>query len=179
MSPYGAEALARSFRTVRMNTLEAAKSIPADQYVYTPVEGWRSVEKLLTHIALVYRFQHRMHGVEKRADFEGLDFPTLMAEYAAEEAVARTKGEVVALLEKEGATCAAWLETLSDDFLAEEFHFPPELEPRTKTRMEMILSIKEHEMHHRGQLMLIQRMLGIVPHLTRHREERTAAARET
>lgn len=27
-------------------------------------------------------------------------------------------------------------------------------------------------MHHRGQLMLIQRMLGIVPHLTRQREAR-------
>jgi hypothetical protein len=25
-------------------------------------------------------------------------------------------------------------------------------------------------MHHRGQLMLIQRLIGIVPHLTRRRE---------
>jgi len=31
-------------------------------------------------------------------------------------------------------------------------------------------------MHHRGQLMLIKRMLGIVPHLTRHMQERMAAA---
>jgi uncharacterized damage-inducible protein DinB len=42
----------------------------------------------------------------------------------------------------------------------------------------MILSVKEHEMHHRGQVMLIQRMLGIVPHLTREREARTAQTRE-
>jgi uncharacterized damage-inducible protein DinB len=34
----------------------------------------------------------------------------------------------------------------------------------------MLLSVKEHEMHHRGQLMLIERHLGIVPHLTRERE---------
>jgi len=27
-------------------------------------------------------------------------------------------------------------------------------------------------MHHRGQLMLIERMLGIVPHLTRQMQER-------
>jgi uncharacterized damage-inducible protein DinB len=27
-------------------------------------------------------------------------------------------------------------------------------------------------MHHRGQLMLVQRMLGIVPHLTRARQNR-------
>ena len=38
----------------------------------------------------------------------------------------------------------------------------------------MILSVKEHEMHHRGQLMLVERLLGIVPHLTREREARMA-----
>jgi len=36
----------------------------------------------------------------------------------------------------------------------------------------MLLGVKEHEMHHRGQLMLIQRQLGIVPHLTRARAAR-------
>jgi uncharacterized damage-inducible protein DinB len=29
-------------------------------------------------------------------------------------------------------------------------------------------------MHHRGQLMLMQRMIGIVPHLTRAMQERMA-----
>jgi len=36
----------------------------------------------------------------------------------------------------------------------------------------MLLGVKEHEMHHRSQLMLIQRQLGIVPHLTRARAAR-------
>ena len=40
----------------------------------------------------------------------------------------------------------------------------------------MILSVKEHEMHHRGQLMLIERMVGVVPHLTREMQARMAAA---
>ena len=39
--------------------------------------------------------------------------------------------------------------------------------PATKSRFEMLLGVKEHEMHHRGQLMVLQRMLGITPHLTR------------
>jgi len=30
-------------------------------------------------------------------------------------------------------------------------------------------------MHHRGQLMLIERIIGIVPHLTRQFQERMAA----
>jgi uncharacterized damage-inducible protein DinB len=43
-----------------------------------------------------------------------------------------------------------------------------------KTRLEGLMGAKEHEMHHRGQLMLIQRMLGITPHLTRQREQQMA-----
>jgi uncharacterized damage-inducible protein DinB len=38
----------------------------------------------------------------------------------------------------------------------------------------MLMSVKEHEMHHRGQLMLIERMIGVVPHLTRQMQERMA-----
>ena len=34
----------------------------------------------------------------------------------------------------------------------------------------MLLGVKEHEMHHRAQLFLIERMIGIVPHLTRARQ---------
>ena len=40
----------------------------------------------------------------------------------------------------------------------------------------MLLGPKEHEMHHRGQLMLIQRLLGQVPELTRRRQAFRAQA---
>jgi uncharacterized damage-inducible protein DinB len=36
------------------------------------------------------------------------------------------------------------------------------------------MGVKEHEMHHRGQLMLIERMVGVVPHLTREMQARMA-----
>ena len=47
----------------------------------------------------------------------------------------------------------------------------------TKSRFEQLLGIKEHEMHHRAQLMLIERQLGIVPHLTRQFNDRIAKMR--
>ena len=50
--------------------------------------------------------------------------------------------------------------------LAETVSFLP-VEPPNKTRFEMLLSGKEHEMHHRAQPVLLQRMIGIVPHITR------------
>ena len=52
----------------------------------------------------------------------------------------------------------------------------PDGQVPSKSRFEMLLSAKEHEMHHRAQLMQIQRMIGLVPHLTRQMQERFAAA---
>ena len=55
----------------------------------------------------------------------------------------------------------------------------PGVQPPFKSRFEMLLGAKEHEMHHRGQLMLIERIIGIVPHLTRERQARVAAVPAT
>ena len=58
---------------------------------------------------------------------------------------------------------------------AESIVMPPGGDPPSRTRFDMLASVKEHEMHHRGQLMLIERLLGITPHLTRHNQARRAA----
>ena len=92
----------------------------------------------------------------------------------AEEAESRTKGQIIGLLREEGEKWAGWVEGLTDDFLGQRFDMPEGAAPPFKSRFEMILSVKEHEMHHRGQLMLMERLLGIVPHLTREREARMA-----
>ena len=178
MTHYGSKELAQSFRTVRKNTLETARDIPEDKYDFCPTPDCRSVEKMLTHIALGYRFQHQVNAVEKLSSMVGFDFQAVMAELGAKEAEPRTKSQVLALLEDEGEIWATFLDDVSDEFLAETVSFPPEFSQPPKSRLELILSVKEHEMHHRGQVMLVQRMLGIVPHLTRQREARTAQTRE-
>jgi uncharacterized damage-inducible protein DinB len=58
---------------------------------------------------------------------------------------------------------------LSPELLAQTYKDPA---GKSNTRLASLLSPKEHEMHHRAQLMVIERLLGIVPHLTRAREER-------
>jgi len=176
MNYYGAKELANSFRTVRKNTIQTAEDIPEDQYGFTPAEGSRSIARSLVHIALSPQLHLEIHAGERRTSFEGLDFPALMKRLGEEEARERTKVQVVDLLKTEGETWASFLEAVSEDFLAEAFTMPPGATPATKSRLEMLLSIKEHEMHHRAQLMVAQRLLGIVPHLTRLRQEHAARA---
>ena len=174
MTTYGAKELAAAFRTVRGNTLKIAEEIPEDKYGFQPAPNSRTVGKLLTHIALGTSFATHIHG-GKITDLKTLNFPEMMTKITAEEAKPRTKAEIVAFLKQEGEAFAAFLDGVSDAFLAERVAMPPGAEPATKSRLEMLLSAKEHEMHHRGQLMLIERTLGIVPHLTRQFQERMAA----
>jgi uncharacterized damage-inducible protein DinB len=175
MTYYGPKELAESFQTVRNNTITIAEEIPEDQYAFKASPETRSVAQMLTHIALIYSFQEQVHAVERRTTLEGFDFPSLMQRLAAEEQKQRSKSEIIDLLRRNGETWAGWLRGLSEAFLAEPVTMPPGATPATKSRFEMILSVKEHEMHHRGQLMLIERQLGLVPHLTRQMQERMAA----
>jgi uncharacterized damage-inducible protein DinB len=175
MNCYGAKDLAASFRTVRKNTIAIAEEIGEEQYSFQAAEGVRTVGQTLTHIALSSGFAEKIHGAERISTLEGFDFPTVIGKLMAEEQVPRTKQEIVTLLKDGEARIGSWLEGLSDEFLAERVTFPAGMVPPDKSRFEMLLALKEHEMHHRGQLMLIERMLGIVPHLTREMQARFAA----
>jgi len=176
MNYYGAKEMAESFRTVRKNTLAIAQDIPADKYSFRPAPDSRSVAELLTHIALAHTFHYQVHAVEHRATLQGFDFPSLMGRMMAEEKKPRSKDEILELLRGEGEKWAGWLQGINDGLLGELVQMPAGANPASKSRFEMILSVKEHEMHHRAQLMLIERVLGIVPHLTREMQARFASA---
>jgi uncharacterized damage-inducible protein DinB len=173
---YGGPQLAASMRTVRKNTIQIAQDIPEDKYGFRVVPDTRSVGETLSHIALGHAFQYEIHGKEKRTTLEGFDFPSLMKRLSAEEKTPRTKEQTLELLRTNGELYASWVESLPESFLAETISMPPGANPTTRTRFDMILSMKEHEMHHRAQLMVVERMLGIVPHLTRQFQERMAGA---
>ena len=176
MNYYGAKDLAASFRTVRKNTITVAEDVGEGYYGFRATPETRTIAQTLVHIALSPTFAERIHKVERLATLAGFDFPALFGQIVAEEQKSRNKAEIVALLKGRGDSFAAWLETLNDEFLGEAMAMPPGGTPASRTRFDMLLSVKEHEMHHRGQLMLLERMVGVVPHLTREMQARMAAA---
>jgi uncharacterized damage-inducible protein DinB len=173
MTGYGANDMARSFRTVRENTIKIAEEIPADKYDFRPSEGAQSVRETLAHIAVTPRWQQQTHAARvTHPDFT--NFAQVLEDFKRQEDELATKDQIVNALKTGGEEFAKWLESLTDEILDENMHFPAPMQPPTKTRFEMLLSVKEHEMHHRGQLMVVERLLGIVPHLTRRRNEEMA-----
>jgi uncharacterized damage-inducible protein DinB len=168
VATYTSRELARAFRRVHSNTIQVAEDIPEDRYSFQATPDTRSVARILVHIAVTPRMQTQIHG-SRANDMSSVDVPTLLEEMFAAEDRPWTKTEILALLREEGERYAAFLEELTDEMLDEHVRTPGDPSP-TKSRLEMLMGVKEHEMHHRAQLMLIQRMLGIVPHLTRRVE---------
>ncbi len=172
MNYYGGKELAAAFRTVRKNTIQIAEDIPETKYDFKPSPESRSVAQTLTHIAVATTFPTMLHG--ERIPIEKIDFAEYMKKVGAEESRPRSKAEIVALLKDSGDGFAAMLDGLDERTFAEAITFRPGAEPPSRTRFELLLAAKEHEMHHRAQLMLMQRMIGLVPHLTRQSQERMA-----
>ncbi len=177
MTYYGANELADSFRTVRRNTIAIAEEIPEDEYDFRPAPGCRSVAQVLSHVATTTRRYYQLHAVDRITTFEGIDFLALTERWAGEEAKLTRRPQILDVLKAEGERWAIFLESLSEDDLGRRVAFPQGFAPPSKSRFELLLAVKEHEMHHRGQLMVVQRLLGLVPHLTREREARVADAR--
>src|SRR5258708_949336 len=155
MRYYGAKELAAAFRTVRKNTIIVAEEIPEDKYGFQAAPETRTVAQTLVHLALVTRMPLEIHGVQKLSTMEGFDFMSFFGPLAAEEQKPHTKAEILDLLRDDGEKYAAFLDGLSDAYLGQTVSFPAYMQQPGKTRFEMLLGPKEHEMHHRGQLMLI------------------------
>ena len=170
MNYYGAKDLAESFRTVRKNTVQVAEDIPAEKYSYRAAPDTMSVGEILAHLATSPYWAMQCHFVEKRSSVAMEDFGKWMGEAGSRAKAMSAKEAVLYSLKTDGEAFAKGIESMTDAQLGERVGLPM----GDKTRFEMLLGVKEHEMHHRAQLFLIERMIGIVPHLTRARQERMA-----
>jgi uncharacterized damage-inducible protein DinB len=154
-------------RMVRKNTIQIAEDIPEHKYGYRPTSDSRSVAEILVHIALLSKFDHVLHEEDHLSSLEGFDFGTFINKSEIEEKRPRSKSEIVELLRSEGEGWAQWVERLPEALLSEQVCMPGGI---SKSRFEMLLGTKEHEMHHRAQLTVNERLLGVVPHQTRRRQ---------
>lgn len=170
MNYYGAKDLAASFRTVRNNTIKIAEEIGEEHYAFRATPDTRSVQETLVHIAHLPEMAHELHGVRKAGTLMGFDFMGFIMPRVADEKTRRSKADVLKMLADGRDQFAAWLDGLTDDFLGQAVSMPPGAQQPSRSRFDMLLGVKEHEMHHRAQLMVLERMVGMVPHLTRQME---------
>jgi uncharacterized damage-inducible protein DinB len=160
---YGVPQLAAGMRAVRQNTILIAGDIPESSYDFRATPGTRSVAETLVHIAWLGSSDRQIQDGVRHGSLETFDFPTLLQQSAVEEKRRRSKDEILAFLRTEGDRSTRWLEGLSESFLSEQVRLPG---GAAVSRFEMLLATKEHELQHRAQLTVMERMLGIVPRFT-------------
>src|SRR5260370_35535382 len=98
---------------------------------------------MLTHVAMSTRLSEEMHK-KRLTTMVGFEFFGMMDRFNAEEAKTRSKAEILELLRTEGEQFAAWVETLTPEFLSE---MGTEPDGKTaKSRFEGPLRVKEREM---------------------------------
>ncbi len=175
MNPYGPQQLANALRTVRKNTILVAEDIPEESYGYRVTPDSRSVAETLLHIAAAPQLDYYVHGSERISAIEDFQlFGKLLKEAPIHEKLPYSKVQIVNLLRTEGEKWAEFVERIPQS-QADELVAMPNGAP-SKSRFEMLQGTKEHEMHHRAQLMVVERLLGVVPHLTRNRRPAVAVA---
>ncbi|CAN5827023.1 hypothetical protein BH11GEM1_BH11GEM1_08450 [soil metagenome] len=162
-SLYGVRQLVDSMRAVRANTILMAKDIPESHYHFRATPAGRSVAETLVHIAWLASSDRVLHEEARIATVQGFDFPALLRQSEMEEKRARTKEEILELLRSEGERQQRWLEGQPESFMLERVQLPG---GASVTRFEMLLATKEHELQHRAQLTVIDRLIGVVPRFT-------------
>jgi uncharacterized damage-inducible protein DinB len=148
------ETLAELKEAVRGRTRAMLKKIPLDRLDWSPVEGALTLGQLLRHI------WKSEEGVCKlaRGDWEYL-------EKRLPEGLSAVLGEAEDLetelrnLEEAHRKSLELIRSLSDEELNEE-HFNDKLNIRRSAR-ENIYMLIEHEAHHRGQIALYLRIMGV------------------
>ena len=175
MNPYGPQQLASAIRTVRKNTIIVAEDIPEESYGYRVTPDSRSVAETLLHIASAPQLDYYFHGSDRISSIEDFQlFSTILKEGPIHEKLPYSKAQIIDLLRTDGEKWGDFVERIPQS-QADELVTMPNGAP-SKSRFEMLQGTKEHEMHHRAQLMVVERLLGVVPHLTRNRRPAQAAA---
>ena len=152
-----------AWEDARNGVIDEVQNIPADKFDFRPAEGVRSVAELVVHIMEV---SVMMAGELARPDtnLKRWPWPKLLSHYAGDVQSLRTKRELLAALKrtlKEGTAKFRGAGELHMLGLIERF------DGELGTRMAWFHHGIAHEMYHRGQLALYQRLMGITPALTK------------
>jgi uncharacterized damage-inducible protein DinB len=159
------ETVLDSWKTIRQDTAQAVEDMPAGELDFKPVPEVDSFGQIARHVLDAGHALSGMllAGVDNLATPE---FRKMLKQYA------------LPLPEKlDAKTLAAELRSSVEERCAELARQPAEFfsglitrfDGQRLTRLEMIQSIKEHELTHRAQMFVYLRLKGIVPVTTRRR----------
>jgi uncharacterized damage-inducible protein DinB len=155
------DGICEQWQDVRDGLIKEVELIPADQMGFKPAPESRTVIELLHHIIETQRVLAGEMCREKTNFQRG--FPALMAEFAGNTKEATTREAVLELLRSSLEEAKAMVVSFGDANFEQGM---TRFDGKQCTKLEMLNFTVAHEMYHRGQLTVYERLLGIEPALT-------------
>src|SRR5215510_15200219 len=154
--------LVSDWRSVRDGFIAEVETIGADKFEFKATPETRSIAELIQHII---EAQKVLVGEMCRPDtnLRRAPFPELIKEYASEVKGHSDKAGLVSLLKSSQDSAEATMQSCGEAGLQVDTQ---RLDGKTTTKLGFLQFIVAHEMYHRGQLTVYQRLLGIEPALT-------------
>lgn len=155
------ENIIESWKEVRSGLIDEAGQIPADQFSFQPAPDSRSVQQLLQHIVESQKF---LVGEACRADTNLMrgSFADNIRTYAPGVRDVNDKDELLDLLSTAMDESAEKLRGAADEMKKTMKRF----DGKEMSKLAFMSFAIAHEMYHRGQLTVYERLLSIEPVLT-------------
>ena len=156
---------------VRAGFIDELAQIPADQFDFRPTPDVRSVAEIVRHIVEAQKF---MAGEVCRPDtnFRRQPILELIKSYAGDMDAVEGKDALIELMKESMKSVEAALRSFGKEGLHETME---RLDGKLMPKADFLHFTISHEMYHRGQITVYQRMLGMEPVLTARLKQFLAA----
>lgn len=154
--------MVNTWKEFRKGLIAEVEQIPEDKFSFRATPETRSIAELLQHVVEV---QKMLIGEASRADanLRRQSFAAHLQEYAPEAKAVTDKNGLLEMLRSSMEVCEASLRS-NDDLMHGEM---VGLEGKPVPKLKVVNFAMSHEMYHRGQLTVYERLLNLEPALTR------------
>lgn len=165
------EQICEQWQDVRNGLIKEVELIPVEQFGFKPAPESRSVVELVQHIIEAERV---LSGELCRDDTNfRRGFPAMTADFAPQVKDAVTKEALLDLLRSSFEETSAKVKHFGDSNFDETM---TRFDGKQGPKHGMLNFTIAHEMYHRGQITVYERLLGIEPELTRFFKKLTGAS---
>jgi uncharacterized damage-inducible protein DinB len=150
-----------SWKDVRLGFIAEVEKIPSDHFSFRATADTRSIAELIQHVVEAQKF---LVGETCRAnsDLRRQSFADHIKEYAPEVGSVIEQEGLLGLLRSSMDQAEANLRAYADGMQEPILR----LDGRPASKIDFMNFVVSHEMYHRGQLTVYERLLGIEPELT-------------
>lgn len=154
--------LIETWKDVREGLIAEVSKIPADKFDFKAAPDARTVAEIVQHIIGA---QALLVGEMCRpdTDLRRAPFPELIKQYAPEAISSTDKDVLLSLLASGQEAAAAKIRAFGEEGLREETR---RFDGKMITKVALLQFSYSHEMYHRGQLTVYERLMSVEPALT-------------